>query len=60
MRIEILSYHGKIFKVKDLTTDMEFKIPAKTLIGMLKLHPDVLCPALVHRRYTITTTAVEN
>lgn len=60
MKIQILSYNKKHFVIRDISHNVEFKIPEKTLIYILGLDPNVLCPALVDRTSTMTMTAIEN
>lgn len=59
MKIKILSYSNKKFNIEDIDSGIEFKIPEKTLIKLLKLNPDVLRPALVGRNYLVTSESVE-
>lgn len=59
MNIKIIAYSSKKFTIEDLTNGVQFKIPEKTLISLLKLSPDILHPALVDRKYKVDSTAVE-
>ncbi len=59
MNIKIISYSRKNFTIEDLSNGIQFKIPAQTLISLLKLNPNILLPALVDRKYKIDSVGVE-
>lgn len=59
MKIKIVSYTRKNFYIEDLSHKIEFKIPEKTLINLLKLNPNVLPQSLVGKTYYIESAVVE-
>lgn len=55
MRIKVIEVNKKDFLVEDILNNIQFKIPKKTLIVLLKLNPNILTASLVDRTYKIET-----